>query len=207
MALRWTMKGRYSGTGWPRSRDLRMPNFSSASCMKWRRCSAGFPGGGEVVSEGRGAGVRARTESPRKMYKEGQAVPQDHQKAVKWVEKAAEQGSADANSHSASSMEMAMVFRRIFPEAVQWWRKAAEQGDVDAMRNLGIFYFKGKGVPQDYVQFYLLVSLAASRIRGKYNHASKHKRPICKIVASRKTRGSAAHDKGSGRNRTREIDA
>ena len=47
-------------------------------------------------------------------------------------------------------------------EAVRWYRLAAEQGDADAQLNLGIMYFNGEGVPQDYVQAHKWFNLAAA---------------------------------------------
>jgi len=35
-------------------------------------------------------------------------------------------------------------------EAVKWYRKAAEQGNAKAQVNLGVMYYEGKGVTQDY---------------------------------------------------------
>ena len=44
-----------------------------------------------------------------------------------------------------------------------WYRKAAEQGNSVAQYNLGSRYFKGEGVPQDYVESHKWRNLAASR--------------------------------------------
>ena len=35
---------------------------------------------------------------------------------------------------------------------MSWYRKAAEQGVAAAQYNLGVCYYKGEGVSQDYVQ-------------------------------------------------------
>ena len=48
-------------------------------------------------------------------------------------------------------------------EAARWYRKAAEAGDRGAQNNLGILLAKGQGVPQDYVQVHMWLSLAAAR--------------------------------------------
>jgi uncharacterized protein len=37
-------------------------------------------------------------------------------------------------------------------EAVKWYRKAAEQNDAGAQYGLGVCYFFGQGVPQDYAK-------------------------------------------------------
>ncbi len=36
-------------------------------------------------------------------------------------------------------------------QAAKWFRKVAEQRDAEAQFNLGAMYYKGRGVPQDYV--------------------------------------------------------
>ena len=47
--------------------------------------------------------------------------------------------------------------------------KAAEQGDAKAQTNLGVMYYEGQGVPQDYVQAHMWFNLAAAS--GKENAA------------------------------------
>ena len=46
---------------------------------------------------------------------------------------------------------------------MKWYRLAAEQGLADAQFNLGIRYYNGQGVPQDYVQAHLWWNLAAAQ--------------------------------------------
>lgn len=48
-------------------------------------------------------------------------------------------------------------------EAVTWYRRAADQGDFDALVALSIAYSEGIGVPQDYVEAYKLLNVAAPR--------------------------------------------
>ncbi|MDE0952796.1 MAG: SEL1-like repeat protein [Halioglobus sp.] len=53
-----------------------------------------------------------------------------------------------------------------------WYRKAADQGAADAQYTLGYMYYKGLGVPQDYVQAHMWWNLAAvseleSAIKGR----------------------------------------
>ena len=53
--------------------------------------------------------------------------------------------------------------RKDYAEAVRWYRKAAEQGHAIAQGNLGSMYYKGRGVPQDFVSAYSWLNLAVSR--------------------------------------------
>jgi TPR repeat protein len=48
---------------------------------------------------------------------------------------------------------------------VKWYRLAAEQGDAFAQMMLGIMYYKGKGVPQDYILSHMWLNLATSQGR------------------------------------------
>jgi clan AA aspartic protease (TIGR02281 family) len=52
-------------------------------------------------------------------------------------------------------------------EATKWYRKAAEQGNAGAQVNLGAAYARGEGVPQDYVQAYMWLNLAAAQFTDK----------------------------------------
>ncbi|MFP6581373.1 MAG: tetratricopeptide repeat protein, partial [Candidatus Hydrogenedentota bacterium] len=54
------------------------------------------------------------------------------------------------------------LFRSDYVESSKWIRKAAEQGHVDAQRVLGVMYANGNGVPQDSVEAYMWLTIAAS---------------------------------------------
>ena len=47
-------------------------------------------------------------------------------------------------------------------QAAVWTRKAAEQGNADSQYALGLLYDIGRGVPQDYVEAYFWLDLAAA---------------------------------------------
>jgi S1-C subfamily serine protease len=48
-------------------------------------------------------------------------------------------------------------------KAAEWLRKAAEQGNPDAEFQLGMMCGAGEGVPQDFVEYYKWVNLAAAQ--------------------------------------------
>ncbi len=50
-----------------------------------------------------------------------------------------------------------------YATALKEWRTLAEQGDAAAQYNLGVMYREGRGVPQDYVQAHMWVTLAAAQ--------------------------------------------
>lgn len=47
-------------------------------------------------------------------------------------------------------------------EAACWYGLAADRGDGTARHKFGYMYLKGEGVPQDYVQAYKWLNLAAA---------------------------------------------
>ena len=83
----------------------------------------------------------------------------DHEEAIKWWRKAAEQGNAQGQWNVG-----AYYFdNRDFAQAVQWFEKAAEQGHTMAKVNLGMCYFLGQGVSQDKQKGYDLIKQAAEQ--------------------------------------------
>src|SRR5262249_50067205 len=70
--------------------------------------------------------------------------------------------------------------------AAQWYRQAAEQGEAHAQEILGMMYSTGEGVPQDYLEAYKWVNLAASTLTGPaHDQAEKNRQEIvAKITAA-----------------------
>ena len=134
-----------------------------------------------------------------KLYYEGAGVRKSRNEAIGWLQKAADQGSRDAEyrlalvladpRRGANFRKAEEIFRKyaehgykdaqfclglllergyereaaVWPkwkrdkdrmgkwrESVDWYRKAAEQGDARAMRALGMAYYEGERVEQDY---------------------------------------------------------
>ena len=53
-----------------------------------------------------------------------------------------------------------------YATALQELEPLAEKGHAMAQFTLGLMYFKGQGVPQDYVRAHMWFNLAASRLTG-----------------------------------------
>ena len=51
--------------------------------------------------------------------------------------------------------------------AARWFRRAADQGHTNAQAVLGSLYAVGLGVPKDFVNAYVWVSLALPRLEGR----------------------------------------
>ena len=71
------------------------------------------------------------------------------EKAIVWLEKAAEQGHAEAQCQLGKCYAKGKGVNKDFQQAVEWFTKAAEQENVEAQYCLGICYAKGKGVEED----------------------------------------------------------
>ena len=84
------------------------------------------------------------------MYDNGQGLPQDFAKSFNWWLKAAEQ---DNKGQSVP---------QYCAKSVIWYRKAAEQGIAPAQHNLGVAYYNGKCVTQDFLLAYIWLSVAAT---------------------------------------------
>ena len=83
------------------------------------------------------------------IYKKGNGVPKESEKAMEWYLKAAEQGYAEAQSNLGVLYANGEGVPKDAVKAVDWWRKAAEQGYAQAQFNLGLMHKKGKGVPKE----------------------------------------------------------
>lgn len=82
--------------------------------------------------------------------KYGPDVPVDLEKAVKWYQKAAEQGFARAQCNLAYMYKNGEGIEKDYVKAVEWYRKAADQGYARAQNNLGDMYYYAYGVEKDY---------------------------------------------------------
>ena len=62
---------------------------------------------------------------------------------------------------SSASVAFADEFQD-YQEALKWFRFSAAQGLAKAQYNLGVMYFNGQGVPQDYVLAHMWWNLSGS---------------------------------------------
>jgi TPR repeat protein len=91
-----------------------------------------------------------------------QVGPADPAEAVRWFQKAAEQGYPDGQYHLGRSYEAGSGVAVDKVEAVKWYRKAAEQGLAIAQFMLGHAYEIGEGVPKDEIEAYAYFNLAGA---------------------------------------------
>ena len=91
-------------------------------------------------------------------YREGYGTAVDAFEAVKWYQKAAEQGYAGAQYNLGDMYYYGTGVEESDEKAAEWVLKAAEQGFADAQYRLGNMYDFGLGVEESYekeVEWYL----------------------------------------------------
>jgi len=84
---------------------------------------------------------------------------QDCKQAANWYEKAG--GIPGAMHLAALYRDGCKLLPRDMTEAAKWYAKAADLGDATAQGTLGTLYFFGQGVPQNYLEAYFWLDLAA----------------------------------------------
>lgn len=106
-----------------------------ASAMEWYR-------------KGAKAGYDAAMLNIGLSCQDGEGVPQDEEKAREWCKKAYEQHGRFAGE-AANNVGVIFESHGDYASAMEWYGKGAKAGYDWAMFNTGLFYQKGKGVPQD----------------------------------------------------------
>lgn len=95
------------------------------------------------------------------LYKAGEfIVNTDRSEALKWFLLAAEQGDHRAQCNAAYIYEDSLTLTD-YTRAIKLYEAAIGQGNTVAMVNLGVMYFKGKGVEKDYSKALELFNKAA----------------------------------------------
>jgi len=90
-------------------------------------------------------------------------LPADLGKAIRYYEKAADLGSAGAQTTLGTIFARGLTGKPDYDLAVKWYQKAAEQGDPDGQLGLGVSYATGHGVPEDFEEARRLLMAAADR--------------------------------------------
>jgi TPR repeat protein len=83
--------------------------------------------------------------------------------AVRWLRKAADQGSVGSFNNLGVAYENGLGVKRDYTEAAKWYRAAAIRGNVRAQANLGLLYRFGRGVNLDLVTAYAWLKLSANQ--------------------------------------------
>ena len=105
------------------------------------------------------------------LYRDGDGVAEDADKAVYWYEKAAEQGHAEAQWALGFMYDDGSDVKQDYTKANYWYEKAADRGNSSAQNHLGMRYYEGShGLSQDKQRGCTLLKAASFPIaREKYN--------------------------------------
>lgn len=83
-------------------------------------------------------------------YFYGIGVKENRQEAIKWHQRAAENGYAKAQSLLARRYHVGKYIEQDDAKAFYWYCKSAELGDVEGQYQLALFYEQGIEVAQNY---------------------------------------------------------
>lgn len=105
------------------------------------------------------------------MYRRGEGMPQNSEKAASWWRKAAEAGNADAQNNLGNCYADGVGVKQSWEDANEWYVKSAKQGHALAQSNLGASFGAGHGVARDWAESTKWYQLAADQgePRGQMN--------------------------------------
>ncbi len=95
-------------------------------------------------------------------YVTGKGIRPDERAALDWIGKAADQGNAAAQFELGSYYILDQPHRD-FARAADLLRQSALQGFAPAQTSLGMLHLAGQGVPEDRIEAYAWLGLAAER--------------------------------------------
>ena len=138
------------------------------------------------------------------MYRQGQGVAKNGERALHWTQQAVAQGDAAAQFNLANMYEAGDMVAKNFALAAKYYYAAASAGIPLAQYRLGAFYLEGLGGTTDAVLAFVWYSRAAANERSGAlaAHAAKARDKIAgTLSASEKARGAGLLNKstqGSG---------
>jgi len=116
----------------------------------------------ELAARAEGGDVKAQYQLGVAYFK-GAGIERDPQLALKWIEKAANQGYGEAQYTLGAMYHGGRGALQSFPLALKWFEQAAQQNHAEAQYSLGAMYRNGQGVPVDKPKAYVWFNLAAAQ--------------------------------------------
>ncbi len=150
--------------GWyVRAADLGHPKASMKLAYLFRDGGPGLkPDGRLAVSYFEKAGTAGALNEIGLMYLKGTAVTRNAKIAHDWFEKAAAQGSVEAEYNLGLLFQAGYTGQPDYLQALGHFQTAANAKDGPSMLALGQLYAEGKGVPKDLVQAHTWFDLATA---------------------------------------------
>ena len=97
----------------------------------------------------------------------GRGLPKNSREALRWLNRAAEAGQADAMRLLAVKFYGGFDVPVNFEEALRWAAKLADSGDREAQMMLANMFGNGEGTPRDLVSAYAWYDIAATLRPGE----------------------------------------
>jgi len=151
--------------GWyVRAADLGHPKAAMKLAYLFRDGGPGLkPDGRLAVTYFEKAGTGAALNEIGLMYLKGTAVTRNAKIAHDWFQKAAAQGSTEAEYNLGLLFQSGYTGQPDYIQAIEHFQNGANAKDGPSMLALGDLYAQGKGVPKDLVQAYVYANLAAQQ--------------------------------------------
>ena len=132
------------------------------------------------------AGYRSAQIDLADMYFHGSVDNQPYYAhALKWYEKAGNQGSAYAMAMAGKMYYKGIGTDRNYEIAFQWLLKAAQNGDVESQHLVAVMYRFGHGVERSYLHSYVWYEVALNNTsdQEQYDKIKKQKERLETIMA------------------------
>jgi len=97
------------------------------------------------------------------MYRTGQGVEKDYEKAIHYYTLSANQGNSVAQNNSGNMYHFGEGVEQNYEKAIHYYTLSANQGNSSAQNNLGYMYYFGEGVEQDYEKAIHYYTLSANQ--------------------------------------------
>lgn len=154
-----------------------------------------------MAAEAEGGDPRAQLRLGMAYFK-GAGVERDPVLALKWIQKAADQGYAQAQYTLGAMHHAGRGALQSFPLAFRWFELAAQQNHAEAQYSLGSMYRNGQGVPVDKSKAYVWFNLAAAQGNERAGEARDNLLPALtpeQVLAAQKAAQEWRPAKGSGK--------
>lgn len=145
----------------------------AVACVLWTPADAGLAEGIAAYRQGDYATARKEWEQAAEagdldalfnlgqLYRLGNGVAQDLDKAVDYYRRAADAGHVAAQGNLGTLYYFNLPGAPHVEDALTWWEQAAAAGDARSQYLLGVLYFNGSHVSRDYARAYGWTLLAA----------------------------------------------
>ncbi len=120
------------------------------------------------------------------MLDEGDGIPQDENKAVRWYWVAAERGNAQAQFKIGLKFDTGDGLPADAGQATKWYYEAAKQGHAEACNNLGRCFAMGEGVERSDIEAFRWFDIAAEL--GVANAAKYRERVARELTSEQRIR-------------------